>query len=256
MTLQFSHANGFPAQSYQALFDALAPHAVSYVPMFGHGDYDFSQGWQPMVQELVSDIEAKQIAPVVGIGHSLGGVLTLFAAMQRPDLFSQIILLDPPIFGGWKRGAMRMLKTIGLLEYVMTPARRSKSRRDIFPNPETAYEYWRNRSLFKRFDERSMRLYIEHGLHRRPDGNWHLTFRREREYAIFMHTPIVLGNTRALQVPGYFIRASDSPLLNTADMAWLQKNLPALTFLTFEGSHMFPLETPALLGEYVKKLLA
>ena len=33
---------------------------------------------------------------IIGIGHSLGGILTFLAAYRRPELFKGIIMLDPP----------------------------------------------------------------------------------------------------------------------------------------------------------------
>ena len=32
---------------------------------------------------------------VIGVGHSLGGVLTLYAAIRRPDLFRALVFIDP-----------------------------------------------------------------------------------------------------------------------------------------------------------------
>lgn len=255
MVIQFSHANGFPAPSYQALFDALAPHEISYVHILGHENYDPAHGWQPLVAELIADIESKNIAPVVGIGHSLGGVLTLFAAMQRPELFSQIILLDPPAFGSRKRGLMQMFKLMGLLGRVIPPARRSRNRRESFPDPQTAYEYWRTRGLFRRFDERSMQLYVQHGLRQHTPNEWRLAISREKEVGIFLHTPLRLGDTRSLKVPGYFIKAEKSTLLDPNDMRWLKQNLPTLEFITFDGDHMFPMEQPEMVAAFLKKLI-
>ena len=36
---------------------------------------------------------------VIGLGHSLGSVLTLMASFRRPELFSQVIMLDPSYSG-------------------------------------------------------------------------------------------------------------------------------------------------------------
>ena len=35
------------------------------------------------------------LSGIVGIGHSLGGVTTMYAALQRPDLFRALVFIDP-----------------------------------------------------------------------------------------------------------------------------------------------------------------
>ena len=116
--IQFSHANGFPAKSYQYLFDLFAPHSVSYVNIFG-GNRPEITTWQPYLEELIADIESKHTQPIIGIGHSFGGALTLKAAQIRPDLFKKIILLDPPIFGRFKRTMISLVSALGITDKVV-----------------------------------------------------------------------------------------------------------------------------------------
>ena len=69
----------------------------------------------PMVEEVIS-----QVAPArgnaIGIGHSLGGSLCILAQASQPNLFQNMILLDPPIFSSLKRSAIRWLRRLGILE--------------------------------------------------------------------------------------------------------------------------------------------
>jgi predicted alpha/beta superfamily hydrolase len=39
---------------------------------------------------------------VIGLGHSFGSLLTLMAAYKKPQLFSQVIIMDPPFVIGSK----------------------------------------------------------------------------------------------------------------------------------------------------------
>ena len=56
----------------------------------------------PMVEEVIS-----QVAPArgnaIGIGHSLGGSLCILAQASQPNLFKNMILLNPPIFSPLKK---------------------------------------------------------------------------------------------------------------------------------------------------------
>lgn len=251
--IQFSHANGMPAATYQPLFEALLPYPVGYVPYFGMGDYPLTGGWQPMVDELIRAIEASGNAPVVGIGHSLGGVLTLFAAQQRPELFRQLIFLDPPMFGLRKRALLALVGLLKMKGKFIPPAKKTRNRREHFPSREEALAYFKQRAFFKAFDERALHLYVQHGL--RPEGEaFTLTLARHREYEIFLHTPTWLGKT-TFPVPTTFIHATQLPIHDANDIAWLKRNFSKTTFIPFEGTHMFPLEQPARLAEMIKGIL-
>lgn len=252
--IQFSHANGIPAESYQPLFEALRPNAISYVPYFGTGNYDLRQGWQPMVDELIAAIEASGQAPVIGIGHSLGGGLTLFAAQQRPELFKQIIFLDSPLFGFRKRAVLYLMGLFGQSGRLIPPARKTRTRREHFPTREEALEYWRKRFFFHKFDDRAMRLYVQHALRPHPEHGFTLTLPREREYEIFLHTPTRLGRIPA-QIPSVFIHATQHPIHDQNDIAWLKRNFNQTTFIPFDGTHMFPLEQPEKLAALLREVL-
>jgi pimeloyl-ACP methyl ester carboxylesterase len=102
--LYFSHANGFPAACYRKFFSYLEPDfRISSITCIGHDPvYPVTDGWPHLVAQLIDHLSAHCRAPVVGVGHSLGGYLTFMAAVQRPELFNCIILLDAPILGYFK----------------------------------------------------------------------------------------------------------------------------------------------------------
>ena len=88
--IHFAHANGVPAKVYQKLFDALSDQFdVIYVPLIGTDQrYPVDNHWESMTQQVIDSIVQKANGrKVIGIGHSLGAVLTFKAALKRPDLF-------------------------------------------------------------------------------------------------------------------------------------------------------------------------
>ena len=70
-----------------------------------------TEGWPHLVEQLLHEIEP--IAPVYGVGHSLGGYLNFLAAAQRPELFRAIVLLDAPVLGPVRGLLLRATKQIG-----------------------------------------------------------------------------------------------------------------------------------------------
>ena len=94
-TIQFSHANGFPARVYSALFDQLNEHTISAINVLGDNRNSSEINWYDLRDDIIKSVE-KIGDVVIGIGHSFGGILTLLAAAKKPELFQNIILLDPP----------------------------------------------------------------------------------------------------------------------------------------------------------------
>ena len=132
--IQFSHANGFPAKSYNYLFSLLNSQNINTIETMGHAGYTNKKDLTHLRDELIADIEKLQ-QPVIGIGHSSGSAATILAAGRRPDLFKHLILLDPIIFSSQKRLAIRMAKTLKLWDK-FSPAEQTKRRRNDFSNYE------------------------------------------------------------------------------------------------------------------------
>ncbi|MEZ4827925.1 MAG: alpha/beta hydrolase [Bacteroidia bacterium] len=251
--IQFSHANGFPARTYEVFFEHLQPHTVSFVNIFGKNKYRPGKTWRPMVNELVESIESQHNQPVWGIGHSFGGVLTLWAAVERPELFRGIILMDPPLFPPLFRLAMGISHSLGLSEKLVPIARGAARRREKFASREEAYEYWKNKSFFRNFHPRAFEDYVQHGLAPTPEGGVELAIPRALEARLFATTPARIGNTQP-GVPSYYLYATDGVL--SLNQIKLQKRIfPDTTFLPVEGQHMFPLEMPDLTASIVKNII-
>ena len=99
-TIQFSHANGFPAPCYKSLFDHLKnDFEIRYIENLGHNPkFPVTDNWASLVDELIQDIEQSATLPLIGVGHSLGGAITLFAALKRPNSFLALFFWIPLFF--------------------------------------------------------------------------------------------------------------------------------------------------------------
>ncbi|NQT72889.1 MAG: alpha/beta hydrolase [Chloroflexi bacterium] len=84
--LHFAHANGFPSGTYGKLLRILEnEYDVIAIEKFGHDPrYPVDENWSNLVKELINFIESNSSEPIIGVGHSMGGVLTFLAAYQRP----------------------------------------------------------------------------------------------------------------------------------------------------------------------------
>lgn len=251
--IQFAHANGFPAKTYTEFFRHLAPFEVQYIPVMGHGKYGFTPDWKPLGKELIEYILENHRQPVIGIGHSLGGGALMYAAHWRPDLFERIIFLDPPLFPIQKHMGFKILKTFGLLDRV-GPSGRAKNRKANFENHEAAFDYFRNKLLFKNFDKKCFEDYIKHGLKPSKNGELELVFGVEKEYEAFRNTAFIRGKIR-YEMPSYFVYSSEYTVLNKKDLKTLQNKFTNTEFIKFEGGHLFPLEQPENTSSLIKSLI-
>ena len=97
--IHFAHANGFPARTYSKLFSFLSQDfEIGFLERHGHHpNFPVNDGWACLRDELRAEIENRYSEPIIGLGHSLGGVLHFFVAAQKPELYSRLILLDAPI---------------------------------------------------------------------------------------------------------------------------------------------------------------
>lgn len=118
----FAHANGFPSATYGKLFAALAPdYQVQHLTQHGHDPrFPVDDNWQSLVDELLHHL-AQQEQPVWGVGHSLGGVLHLHAALRCPEYYRGVVMLDSPVLTRADQWLLRTAKRFGFIDRITRP---------------------------------------------------------------------------------------------------------------------------------------
>ncbi|KTC65987.1 hydrolases or acyltransferases (alpha/beta hydrolase superfamily) (plasmid) [Legionella adelaidensis] len=243
-SIHFAHGNGFPSPCYQQLFKNLSNQFdYYYIDKVGHTEqYPVTDNWHNLSAEVIASITSQTTKPVIGLGHSLGGVLTYLAAIENPDLFRCIILLDSPIIGRVKSKALLLAKTLGIIDH-LTPAYRTKGRRRHWRTREEARQYLKSKKLFKNFTEDCLEDYIDYGLEKDANG-FTLRFDPYIEYQIYRTIPHVLHEYEGkLKVPAAIIYGKKSNVVNAGDIRYMGRKQGIKSFKT-EGTHMFPMEYP------------
>lgn len=255
-TLYFAHANGFPGGSYRTFLAPLtAQYDVRVMDRAGHDPaWPVDANWHSLSLQLEAEL-ADCPRPLIGVGHSMGGVLLFMVASRRPEWFRSLVMLDPPLINGWQGALFNLARRFGQIDRV-SPAGLSLGRRDHWPNLEQARQYFRRRGFFASLDARCLEDYINAGLEQVGDG-WRLRFRPEQEVAIFRTTPGNLGRFPPLQVPGLMISGADSPsMFRIAAARHVRRH--NMLWWDAPGEHMFPLQHPdevaALLLEGLRTL--
>jgi pimeloyl-ACP methyl ester carboxylesterase len=246
----FAHSNGLTTKTYTYFLDQLKPYR--FTALENIVTVENWQNWKDFIPKYIQHIEENHSEPVVGIGHSLGAVVTFFAAEQRPDLFSKIILIEPPIFSANRRLLIWFFTKIGIADR-FSPAGKAFQRRDVFDNREVAYKALRNRGIFKRFEEACFNDYIQYGF-RETDNGSTLNYPRALEGKIFQKPPFFFKNPD-LPMPTHFIYSKYYQTLSQKDIRWWKKSFKNLNFHEFDGGHMMPLEKPQIFADFLKSLL-
>jgi pimeloyl-ACP methyl ester carboxylesterase len=250
--IHFSHANGFPAQSYDYFFSHLQSRKIDFINTMGHSDYRIKRNLSFLRDELIEHISSNNRAPVVGIGHSSGGAATLLAAAERPELFEQIILIDPVTLGGSKRIAIELSKKVGLWGQ-FSPAKKARKRRYQFKDHDEASAYYSTKALFENFHPNSFKDYIKHGLQRVTDG-YELTFSPLVEAEIFNNVPTHIPKDLT-HIKGTILYASNSNIFGQSDINWWKKTHPHFDLVCFDGYHLFPFEQPEAAAAAINKII-
>ncbi len=243
--VHFVHGNSFPAGTYSRFLDLLRnDYDVRALDMHAHNPvYPVTDGWPALMQELIDELSKRYQEPVILLGHSMGGALSLMAARQRPDLVRCVVLLDTPVVAGWRAGLLGVAKALRL-DMKFSPARFSVKRRNQWPDAEAAYQHFSGKAVFALWPREVIRDYVEHGM-LQQDGNLTLRFRRDIETAVYRTLPHHFGRVVKgdFPVPVGFIGGVDSVECRHAGMA-ATKRLVGEYFRHLPGGHLFPLESP------------
>lgn len=252
--IHFAHGNGFPALCYSQMLDVLrSEFDICYLDKIGHNPlFPVSENWHNLVLEVIDSIQKQANQPVIAVGHSLGGVLSLLAAIEKPELFKAVILLDSPLIGLVKSNMVRLAKALGVIDRV-TPAFRTRGRRQYWKSKEQVLTYLKTRDLFKTFSPECLNDYINYGLEHKEDG-YYLRFDRRIEYHIYRTIPHVIPDYKGkLFTPSGLIYGDKSTVVGKMDLRYMRKNFNVVCHKT-EGTHLFPMEHPQVAAKQIIEL--
>lgn len=254
--IHFAHANGFPSESYSKLFRSLEPDfSVGYLHKHAHNpDYPVTDNWGHLAKELSDEITETYSEPIIGVGHSLGGVLHLLAAFRDPGMYRALVLLDAPIISRMSSFGLKVIKRSGLIRRY-PPASTTAYRRRRFESREEAFDYFRAKKRFRNFDEDVLKDYVSCGLVSDENG-FRLSYEPEIEAEIYSTIPDHLPSLKGrLSVPTFYIGGTDSYEARLARLGFMRRSFE-VEFHFVDGSHLFPLEAPIRTADVIRGVLS
>jgi pimeloyl-ACP methyl ester carboxylesterase len=182
---------------------------------------------------------------VIAIGHSLGGVATLYAAVREPELFSHVILIDPTMLPPAFLRKVWFLKWFGI-ETRKELVRGALRRRRQWAGREEAYQSFKTRPLFKQWPDETLWAYVEGMTAPSKTGGIELIYPPEWEARIYQTIPTDVWKFAArLTQPTLVIRGETSNTFTADSEKAFRKALPGAYFAVVkEAGHLVPQERP------------
>jgi pimeloyl-ACP methyl ester carboxylesterase len=251
--LLFLHATGFHAWLWLPYARRLAGRfRVLALDQRGHGASDkpaTGYRWERFGEDLAGFLEALDLDGVRAVGHSKGATAIAAAAAAGCRRFARTVLIEPVLFEGPPA-------TEPVLESPL--AMGALKRRAVFASREAMFAALRPKLPFATWEEEFVRLYVEHGVADRPDGQVELCCPGEIEAQVYAHAPMSDGFAflERLAVPTLVVRGETSPGLGERESAAALARLPAGSLVTVRrAGHFVPMERSAEVAEAIARFL-
>ena len=248
----FYGGNGFTVGAYSPLLQALAGQfSFSALAMRGYWYDKPSARCLTRAQDadmLIEFLEKTQDAPIIGMGHSQGATATAMAAAKRPDLFSQLYLIEPVTF---TKAQSRLYNlTPRKLKLTQEPFKSTLHKQSIWHSIDDYYQHLRMQRAYRRISDIHLHVFAKQSLAARQDGSYQLIFDPEQELANYFGTPYIDDALKQLHCPYTLI--TGKPTLFISDKVrknWAKfMSSDQIIFLPKYG-HLLPMEAPELCAQ-------
>ncbi len=264
--LHFAHANGYPARAYTPLIETLTPHyhviasftRTQWPPDWAESRPEDLKSWEPFVDDFSRFLTEQGAQNVIGVGHSLGAMVTLTAALRRPELFRALVLIEPVLFRERLLLTLDIIRRLGAVKRLHPLISTALKRRRVFADSEEMFSRYRRANVFKRINDRGLRAYVDSMAQPRPDGQVELAISPEWEARIYERGPLnIWAQLKDLRPPALFIRGMETDTFSPGALAKVRRHLPQAAIHEMpETGHLVPMEKPEEIGRLIREFLA
>jgi pimeloyl-ACP methyl ester carboxylesterase len=255
--IHFLHGNGFCGGVYWPMLRHFLPrYGLITHDIEGHGDSDnpptFS-GVEAVIKRIPQVMADQGLPgqPLIGMGHSFGGALTLRVAADNPGLFKALVLLDPIVMPGPFFVGVRIASMLG--RHPLADA--SRRRRQSWASRAEVADRLRGRGTYKGWTPEALHSFVEYATHD-EGGKRVLSCPRELEAQIFERPVWPWPAFEKAQLPVLFLRGDQSFSFFPRAEKLAQRANPRLVVKTLPGGHCFMQENPEAAYNVVAEFLA
>jgi len=250
-SLHFLHANGYPPDCYKPLFDLFKTryHIFGMLlrPLWGDAKPEEIRNWHPFSDDLLQFL-ASHNNPMIGVGHSIGAVVTLRAALRDQSKFRALILIDPVLIVPAYMVLHKITRALGLGDRTRPLITGASKRRRHFDDLETVFKGYRTRKVFRYMTDDGLRAYIEGITNPSASGGFDLVYSSEWEVQIYrtgMRDFDIWRDLPKLRIPTLFIRGQETDtFLENAGRLVQKKSTNIRVETLAKATHILPLEYP------------
>lgn len=256
-----SHATGFHAHCWEPLADDLSKnHHVMALDHRGYGDADAvdpgTLTWRSYGDDALAAARHMSAlhngAPLVGVGHSMGGASLLMAAQRHPELFSALFVFEPIVFPPVDPATESNRPPNPL-------AGGARKRRSTFPTFEAALENFTAKPPMNTFHPLAREAYVRHGFKPTALGEVELKCIPEHEARTYETggTSGAWDDLPSIHTRVWVISGAPAPYQPSSFAIKVAEQLPNSTYIQYdEMGHFGPLEHPATIATLVETTLA
>jgi len=246
-----AHATGLCSAAYTAIANMLRPHLnIKGLDFRGHGrtkapaNPRHLKNWSLFYHDLECFIETfKQ--PIIGIGHSLGGTVSLQVAAHRPELFKALILIEPGIMPpAWRPWVFLAQKT-GLSKYVPFVTQASK-RKNTWPDEMSFFRDISGKGQFKNWKNGFFEDFMIDGIQKTEQGAIRLSCNPAWEGRCLAMAPYDIWRyVGMIKLPTLVLYGRRSTTFLESVVKKFNKLVPHAVIEGFENTgHFVPMEIP------------
>jgi pimeloyl-ACP methyl ester carboxylesterase len=255
--LHFLHANGYPPACYQQLFDLLKNdhHVFGMMlrPLWDETRPEEIDDWQSFSEDLrvflstYSYGTSTQVTPepVIAVGHSIGAIVTLRAALKYPRKFRALVLFDPVLYVPHRLVEWRLRRAKNPDSHPLIQV--TQNRRRAFGSLDEAFTGFRGKSIFRYLSDEQLWIYTE-GITRKTENGYELIYSPEWESRIYftsLQDFDIWNSLQNLRVPALFLRGDETDTFLEDAAGLVKQKQPNVRVEVVEKStHIFPLERP------------
>lgn len=270
--LHFLHANGYPPACYNPLLDRLKSQyrvfGMLLRPLWPDSKPEEIQDWNSLSGDLLKFLDEQKTGSVIGVGHSIGAIVTLRAALRQPERFRALILLDPVLFPPYFIMTWNLARWLGFGHRIHPLISGALKRRRTFDNLDMIFRGYRKREIFRYFNDDNLRAFIAGMVRPKADGGYELAYSPEWESRIY-YTGVwrdmeLWRGLPKLKVPTLIIRGAETDTFweKTGKLvqrkqakARPERSRRIRVEVLPQSTHLLPLERPQEVFEIMQSFL-
>ena len=263
LPLHFLHANGYPPECYLPLLTSLSAHyqvfSMRQRPLWPDSKPEEITDWYPLTDDFLRFLDEHQTGATIGVGHSVGGIVALRAALRQPERFRALVLIDPVLFPPYVIRSWWLVHFLGLSYQLHPLVPSARNRRRQFDDLDRLFKGYRRKPVFRYMDNPALHAYVE-GIACPGDHGYNLCYSADWEMRIYVtsmwHDLDLWHGLPGLKIPLLIIRGAETDTFWVSTGRRVVRKVPTAQIVTIpHATHLVPLERPVEVYQAIQEFL-